>query len=173
MPTLEPLWPTSNQYFSSHSPSAQHRGSSSPIATPAAWPLPLRPLAAIAWRSYDAAPSPIACRSRVKPPRDAMEKKRKLPARTSARVENANKRRNMTPRAERSVTPLPPPPPPEPVKEPSPSPPPPPPPLPTSIQPGKPLPTVEIAQPDDLSAKEYQSISERHVYCDLSTVRFR
>ncbi|UKZ48791.1 hypothetical protein TrVGV298_003023 [Trichoderma virens] len=60
-----------------------------------------------------------------------MEKKRKLPARTSARVENANKRRNMTPRAERSVTPLLPPPP-EPIKEPSPSPPPPPP-LPTGV----------------------------------------
>lgn len=29
-----------HQYFSSHSPSAQYRGSSSPIATPAAWPLP-------------------------------------------------------------------------------------------------------------------------------------
>jgi hypothetical protein len=87
-----------------------------------------------------------------------MEKKRKLPARTSARVENANKRRNLTPRADRSVTP---PPPPEPVvKEPSPTPPPP---LPTSLQPGQPLPTVETAQPDDLSTKEYQSISERHV----------
>ncbi|EHK25387.1 uncharacterized protein TRIVIDRAFT_113933, partial [Trichoderma virens Gv29-8] len=97
-----------------------------------------------------------------------MEKKRKLPARTSARVENANKRRNMTPRAERSVTPLLPPPP-EPIKEPSPSPPPPPP-LPTSIQAGKPLPTVEKAQPDDLSAKEYQSISERHVYCGFGVL---
>ncbi|KAL7939712.1 hypothetical protein V8C35DRAFT_287426 [Trichoderma chlorosporum] len=102
-----------------------------------------------------------------------MEKKRKLPARTSARVENANKRRNMTPRAERSVTPAPPPPP-EPVKEPSPSPPPPPPPLPTSIQPGKPLPTIEKAQPDDLSAKEYQSISESGVLAEsLSRSRYR
>ncbi|UKZ75319.1 hypothetical protein TrVFT333_002999 [Trichoderma virens FT-333] len=92
-----------------------------------------------------------------------MEKKRKLPARTSARVENANKRRNMTPRAERS-----------PVKEPSPSPPPPPPPLPTSIQAGKPLPTVEKAQPDDLSAKEYQSISESGVLAEsLSRSRYR
>ncbi|PTB68781.1 hypothetical protein BBK36DRAFT_1191931 [Trichoderma citrinoviride] len=85
-----------------------------------------------------------------------MEKKRKLPAR-SARVENANKRRNVTPRADRSVTP---PPPPEPVvKEPSPTPPPP---LPTSLQPGQPLPTIETPQPGDLPIKEYQSISERH-----------
>ncbi|KAH0492449.1 hypothetical protein TgHK011_007403 [Trichoderma gracile] len=98
-----------------------------------------------------------------------MEKKRKLPARTSARVENANKRRNLTPRADRSVTP---PPPPEPVvKEPSPTPPPP---LPTSLQPGQPLPTVETAQPDDLSAKEYQSISESGVLAEsLSRSRYR
>lgn len=138
--------------------SAQHRRPSLPTALPAARPRAPRPLAALAWRSYDAEPSPVACRSRVNPPRDAMEKKRKLPARTSARVENANKRRNLTPRADRSVTP---PPPPEPVvKEPSPTPPPP---LPTSLQPGQPLPTIESAQPDDLSAKEYQSISERHV----------
>lgn len=39
--------------------------------------------------------------------------------------------------------------------------PPPPPPLPTSVQAGKPLPTVEDAQTDDLSAKEYQSVGER------------
>ncbi|KAK5992500.1 hypothetical protein PT974_05910 [Cladobotryum mycophilum] len=86
-----------------------------------------------------------------------MEKKRKLPARASARVESANKRRNVTPR-ERSETPAPPPPPPPVIKEPTP-----PPPLPKSIQPGKPLPTVEDAQPEDLSAKEYQSISESGV----------
>ncbi|KAH6609411.1 hypothetical protein Trco_002757 [Trichoderma cornu-damae] len=93
-----------------------------------------------------------------------MERKRKLPARTSARVENANKRRNMTPREERSVTPAPPPPP-EPVaKEPTP-----PPPLPTSIQPGKPLPTVESAQPDDLSAKEYHGVLAE----SLSRSRYR
>lgn len=94
-----------------------------------------------------------------------MERKRKLPARTSARVENANKRRNLTPREERSVTPAPPPPPPpEPVvKEPTPTPPPP---LPTLLQPGKPLPIVESAQAGDLSAKEYQSVLERCVYGD-------
>ncbi|KOS21502.1 hypothetical protein ESCO_005120 [Escovopsis weberi] len=84
-----------------------------------------------------------------------MEKKRKLPARASARVESANKRRTVTPR-ERSETPAPPPPPV--VKEPTL-----PPHLPTSIQPGKPLPTVEDVQPDDLSAKDYQSISESGV----------
>ncbi|UKZ65466.1 uncharacterized protein TrAtP1_006663 [Trichoderma atroviride] len=102
-----------------------------------------------------------------------MERKRKLPARTSARVENANKRRNLTPRQERSVTPAPPPPEPEPepvvVKEPTP-----PPPLPTSIQPGKPLPTVESAQPGDLSAKEYQSVLESGVLAEsLSRSRYR
>ncbi|PTB74538.1 hypothetical protein M440DRAFT_1403031 [Trichoderma longibrachiatum ATCC 18648] len=98
-----------------------------------------------------------------------MEKKRKLPARTSARVENANKRRNVTPRADRSVTP---PPPPEPVvKEPSPTPPPP---LPTSLQPGQPLPTIETPQPGDLPIKEYQSISESGVLAEsLSRSRYR
>ncbi|QYS97277.1 hypothetical protein H0G86_004508 [Trichoderma simmonsii] len=174
MPTLEPLWPTSTSIFHRIRPLRSIAALPPPLQRQQPGLFPLRPLAALAWRSYDAAPSPIACRSRVKPPRDAMEKKRKLPARTSARVENANKRRNMTPRAERSATPVPPPPPPEPVKEPSPSPPPPPPPLPTSIQPGKPLPTVEIAQPDDLSAKEYQSISESGVLAEsLSRSRYR
>ncbi|RFU78732.1 hypothetical protein TARUN_3520 [Trichoderma arundinaceum] len=98
-----------------------------------------------------------------------MERKRKLPARTSARVENANKRRNTTSREERSITPAPPPPPEPVVREPTP-----PPPLPTSIQPGKPLPTVESAQPGDLSAKEYQSISESGVLAEsLSRSRYR
>lgn len=35
-------------------------------------------------------------------------------------------------------------------------------PLPTAIQPGKPLPTVEDAQPDDLPVSQYQSIQERY-----------
>lgn len=35
------------------------------------------------------------------------------------------------------------------------------PPLPTAIQPGKPLPTVENAQPEDLPTKDYQSFQER------------
>lgn len=36
------------------------------------------------------------------------------------------------------------------------------PPLPTSIQPGKPLPTVEDPQPEDLPPKDYQSLQERY-----------
>lgn len=77
-------------------------------------------------------------------------KKRKLPARTSSRVEAASKKRTSTPPREpaRPLTPVP-------VvvveKEP----------LPKSIVPGKPLPTVEQQQPDDLSSSEYQSIAER------------
>ncbi|KAL7787855.1 hypothetical protein V8C37DRAFT_259364 [Trichoderma ceciliae] len=95
-----------------------------------------------------------------------MERKRKLPARTSARVENANKRRNVTPREERSVTPAPPPPPEPVVKQPTP--------LPTSTQPGKPLPTVESAQRGDLSTKEYQSVLESGVLAEsLSRSRYR
>lgn len=82
-----------------------------------------------------------------------MERKRKLPARAAARNEQVTKKRNITPR-ERSETPAAPPQPEEP-------PPPPPPPLPKSIQAGKPLPTVEVAQSDDLSTKEYQSVGER------------
>lgn len=78
-----------------------------------------------------------------------MEKKRKLPARAAARVEQAAKRRQSTPR-EPTPTPEPP------VEEP-----PPPPPLPKTVQAGKPLPTVEEPQGDDLSLREYQSIGER------------
>ena len=80
-----------------------------------------------------------------------MERKRKLPARAAARVEHEAKRRHSTPR-EKSEEPAPAPP----VDEP-----PPPPPLPRSVQAGKPVPTVEDAQPDDLSLKDYQSIGER------------
>ncbi|KAF4974328.1 hypothetical protein FZEAL_8757 [Fusarium zealandicum] len=88
-----------------------------------------------------------------------MERKRKLPARAAARSDHAAKKRNITPR-ERSATPAAPPPPPPPAPEPKePSPPP----LPKSIQAGKPLPTVEVAQSDDLSSKEYQSVGERRV----------
>lgn len=36
------------------------------------------------------------------------------------------------------------------------------PPLPTSLQPGKPLPTVEEPQPEDLPSKDYQSLHERY-----------
>lgn len=83
-----------------------------------------------------------------------MEKKRKLPARAAARAEQV-KRRNVTPR-QRSVTPAAPAPEP-PVEEA----PPPPPPLPKSIQAGEPLPVVDEPQPEDLSAEEYQSVTER------------
>ncbi|EPE04472.1 hypothetical protein F503_03534 [Ophiostoma piceae UAMH 11346] len=95
-----------------------------------------------------------------------MERKRKLPARAAARVEQAAKRRTSTPPADsittRSATPAlstidteddaksqPE----GPLR----------PPLPRSIQPGKPLPTVEQAQPDDLSGLEYQSVQESGV----------
>ncbi|KAM0362339.1 hypothetical protein ACHAP4_001077 [Fusarium culmorum] len=87
-----------------------------------------------------------------------MERKRKLPARAAARGETAAKKRNVTPR-ERSATPAAPPPAAVPVPDPEPEEPPPPP-LPRSVQAGKPLPTVEVAQPDDLSSKEYQSFGE-------------
>ncbi|KAJ3949119.1 uncharacterized protein N0V96_000231 [Colletotrichum fioriniae] len=86
-----------------------------------------------------------------------MERKRKLPARAAARVEHVAKKRTVTPPEPRSVTPVP-----VTVEEP----PPPPPSLPKSIQAGKPLPTVEDAQPDDLPAKEYQSFQESGVLAE-------
>ncbi|KAF4988589.1 hypothetical protein FGRMN_9709 [Fusarium graminum] len=89
-----------------------------------------------------------------------MERKRKLPARAAARGENVAKKRNVTPR-EDSATPAPPPPAPAPEPEE-----PPPPPLPKSIQAGKPLPTVEVAQPEDLSSKEYQTVGESGVLAE-------
>jgi hypothetical protein len=96
-----------------------------------------------------------------------MERKRKLPARAAARGESAAKKRNVTPR-EDSATPAPPPAPaPAPAPEPEE---PPPPPLPKSIQAGKPLPTVEVAQPEDLSSKEYQTVGERYVMLNRSYV---
>ncbi|GKU15226.1 unnamed protein product [Fusarium langsethiae] len=97
-----------------------------------------------------------------------MERKRKLPARAAARGETAAKKRNVTPR-ERSATPAAPPPAAVPVPVPVPDPEPeepPPPPLPKSVQPGKPLPTVEVAQPEDLSSKEYQSVGESGVLAE-------
>ncbi|KJZ78155.1 hypothetical protein HIM_02193 [Hirsutella minnesotensis 3608] len=93
----------------------------------------------------------------------ALEKKRKLPARAAARVEQAAKKRHVASR-ERSPSPAPV----QPVKK-EPTPPPPPPPrpsLPTSIQVGKPLPTIENAQPEDLSTKEFQSVSESGVLAE-------
>ncbi|KZL73136.1 hypothetical protein CT0861_11126 [Colletotrichum tofieldiae] len=85
-----------------------------------------------------------------------MERKRKLPARASARVEHVAKKRTVTPPEPRSVTPVP-----APVEEPLP-----PPSLPKSIQAGKPLPTVEEPQPDDLPAREYQSYQESGVLAE-------
>lgn len=52
--------------------------------------------------------------------------------------------------------------PPPPQSEPTPAQEEPPAPLPTSIQAGKPLPTVEEPQPEDLPAKDYQLVSERY-----------
>lgn len=95
-----------------------------------------------------------------------MEKKRKLPARAAARNEQATKKRKSQGGAAvqlgRSETPA--------AATPTPAPdlaPAPeeelPPPLPKSITAGKPLPTVDVPQPDDLSTKDYQSVSERFV----------
>jgi hypothetical protein len=95
-----------------------------------------------------------------------MEKKRKLPARAAARNEQATKKRlskgGAVVQVGRSATPV--------AATPTPAPDPAPapeeelpPPLPKSITAGKPLPTVDVPQPDDLSTKDYQSVSERCV----------
>lgn len=101
-----------------------------------------------------------------------MERKRKLPPRAAARIEQSAKKRAVTP-SESSPTPsstsvpapsstatqkTPAPPEPTVPEEP---------PLPKSIQAGNPLPTVENPQPDDLSNKDYQSIQERYVEIKL------
>lgn len=85
----------------------------------------------------------------------AMERKRKLPARAAARVEQVSKKRTATPPAERSLTPAA-----APQSDPEPTPEAPQ--LPSSVAAGAALPTVESAQSDDLSSKEYQSIQERY-----------
>ncbi|AEO68161.1 8d14abf3-3061-4cec-add8-0451b92ea2d8 [Thermothielavioides terrestris] len=93
-----------------------------------------------------------------------MEKKRKLPARAAARAEQAAKRRTMTP-PQRSVTPAPP----ATAAAPEPDPAPAgdaPSPLPQSIAAGKPLPTVDSPQPDDLSSTDYQSVTESGVLAE-------
>ncbi|TPX15322.1 uncharacterized protein E0L32_004599 [Thyridium curvatum] len=87
-----------------------------------------------------------------------MEKKRKLPARAAARVEQAAKKRTATPPERTSVTPAPST---TPAVDEIPAQP-----LPKSIQPGKPLPTVEDAQPDELSTKEFQSVQESGVLAE-------
>ncbi|KAI0121143.1 hypothetical protein BJ170DRAFT_147300 [Xylariales sp. AK1849] len=87
-------------------------------------------------------------------------RKRKVPPRAAARVEQVAKKRTATPPAERSLTPAP-----APVSEPiveEPR-------LPSSIQAGSALPTVENAQPDDLSSKEYQSMQESGVLAESLT----
>ncbi|KAK0664630.1 hypothetical protein QBC41DRAFT_328372 [Cercophora samala] len=93
-----------------------------------------------------------------------MEKKRKLPARAAARVEQAAKRRHTdsTPKSvSKSATPTPAP---APAPEPEPTPVEDvPTPLPKSITAGKPLPTVDSPQPADLSNKDYQSVTESGV----------
>ncbi|TVY90628.1 hypothetical protein LAWI1_G003839 [Lachnellula willkommii] len=86
-----------------------------------------------------------------------MERKRKLPAR-GARAEPASKKRapSGTPDEPRQTsTPIPTLPPP--VQEES---------LPKSIAPGKPLPTLEEPQPENLSSKEFQTVSESGVLTD-------
>lgn len=93
-----------------------------------------------------------------------MEKnlKRKMPARAAARGEQAAKRRNITPspaQNSKSSTPTPAP---EPELAPAEDAPPP---LPKSITAGKPLPTVNSPQPDDLSSKDYQTVTERYAIC--------
>lgn len=85
--------------------------------------------------------------SRIQTPN--MERKRKLPAR-AARVEGVSKKRTSTPPEHRIQTPTPPVPPP--IVEES---------LPKSIMPGKPLPTVDEPQPENLPSKDFQSVSER------------
>ncbi|PBP26770.1 hypothetical protein BUE80_DR002251 [Diplocarpon rosae] len=87
-----------------------------------------------------------------------MERKRKLPAR-AARVESASKKRTSTPPHQRLQTPAPATPPvpslplPVPVEES----------LPRSIAAGKPLPTLEEPQPDNLPTSQYQTVTESGV----------
>ncbi|KAK4158711.1 hypothetical protein QBC43DRAFT_143498 [Cladorrhinum sp. PSN259] len=92
--------------------------------------------------------------------------KRKLPARAAARGEQAAKRRNITPspaQNSKSSTPTPAPEPEQaPVEDP-------PPPLPKSVTAGKPLPTVDSPQPDDLSQKDYQTVTESGVLSESLT----
>jgi hypothetical protein len=84
-----------------------------------------------------------------------MERKRKLPARAAARVEHIAKKRTITP-PERSVTPQ------AASTTTETAPPPEQDPLPRSVQAGKPLPTVEDAQPEDLPLRDYQNLQERY-----------
>ncbi|KAL2168686.1 hypothetical protein VTG60DRAFT_6969 [Thermothelomyces hinnuleus] len=88
-----------------------------------------------------------------------MEKKRKLPARAAARAEQAAKKRTVTP-PQRSATPAP-------TTESEPTPVDDvPPPLPKSVTAGKPLPTVDSPQPDDLPTSEFQTVTESGVLAE-------
>ncbi|KAK5657435.1 hypothetical protein OQA88_3007 [Cercophora sp. LCS_1] len=100
-----------------------------------------------------------------------MERKRKLPARAAARAEQAPLKKRAArastgaQAARRSETPAvatDPEPEPAPVEEP-------PPPLPKSVTAGQPLPTVDTPQPDDLSNKDFQSVSESGVLAESLT----
>ncbi|KAE8449444.1 hypothetical protein EG329_008052 [Mollisiaceae sp. DMI_Dod_QoI] len=84
-----------------------------------------------------------------------MERKRKLPAR-AARVESVSKKRTSTPPEHRNQTPTPLPPAQPIVQEP----------LPQRIAPGKPLPTLDSPQPENLSANEFQTIPESGVLAE-------
>ncbi|KAH8744895.1 hypothetical protein F5883DRAFT_439407 [Diaporthe sp. PMI_573] len=102
-----------------------------------------------------------------------MERKRRVPARAAARVEQAAKKsRTSTPPDLLPDTPSSAPNTPDPVDEPQK---PPPPPLPTSIHPGKPLPTIEgAAQSATPPQKDFQSIQESGVLAEsLSRSRQR
>ncbi|KAG8163366.1 hypothetical protein KVR01_006663 [Diaporthe batatas] len=105
-----------------------------------------------------------------------MERKRRVPARAAARVEQAAKKSRTstppdilpaTPSSAPNSTPAP-----DPVDEPQK---PPPPPLPTSIHPGRPLPTIEgAAQSATPPQKDFQSIQESGVLAEsLSRSRQR
>ncbi|KAL5611576.1 hypothetical protein BROUX41_000839 [Berkeleyomyces rouxiae] len=91
-----------------------------------------------------------------------MDRKRKLPPRGASRVEHVSKKRTMTPDKDStrsaSVTPAPA------VEVPPPQDPPTP--LPTSMQAGKPLPTLESPQPEDISSTDFQDYKETGVMAE-------
>ncbi|KAI0390606.1 hypothetical protein F5Y17DRAFT_51966 [Xylariaceae sp. FL0594] len=96
-----------------------------------------------------------------------MERKRKLPARAAARGESASKKHNISTSPENSGTPAPHGEATEPAADDSSlittnmaaA-------LPTSVQPGQPLPTVERPQPDDLTMRDFQSVQESGVMAE-------
>ncbi|KUJ23890.1 uncharacterized protein LY89DRAFT_703192 [Mollisia scopiformis] len=82
-----------------------------------------------------------------------MERKRKLPAR-AARVESASKKRSSTPPQQPAQTQIPTLPPTQPLVQEI---------LPQSIAPGKPLPTIDSPQPENLPEDTFQTIAESGV----------